>query len=545
DRLPYTTEFDYLYQKFKQNAKRKFSKNDFWRYVLSVAKSKLKQQLIDNNLNDKLSRNQLKDLRGMNPWWKNDCLIEVPENKRQNYQILFDYLLNGLPIVVLRGPRQVGKSTIQLQIIRDLLEQHGVSPKQIFRVQFDELSTLTLNDPIVRIINWYEEKVVKDTFNNLAHQGKKIYIFLDEIQDVDNWSAQLKHIVDHEMCHVFVTGSSAIRIFAGRESLAGRAYWNEINTLGLSEICRFRKLGNLPPYKTGSINLVDFRNKKFWIDFKNWYVDEQLLDKVYKTFCEFGGYPYCHTSNNTLHEMTNEYIIGTVVARTIDQDLKVNFDSEYKNKSASLTSTLLTKAFKTLCKYSGMIIGVDKLRKEFHANFSESLTDKQIQLILDFFDNSMLIKVIYSFEHHLKRAKTEKKFCLCDHSIRKALLNEYVDLYGKSATSNIAGYIAEGIVGTFLSSIENVELSYLRDGNSRNENGREIDYILEVGDGHIPIEVKYREHPDLNTGIDTFIKNPANNATFGLVITKNEVPIDYFKNENIIPISLKKLLLLK
>ncbi|MDR2705377.1 MAG: hypothetical protein LBC02_06335, partial [Planctomycetaceae bacterium] len=70
-------------------------------------------------------------------------------------------------------------------------------------------------------------------------------------------------------------------------------------------------------------------------------------------------------------------------------------------------------------------------------------------------------------------------------------------------------------------------------------------FILEVGDGHIPIEVKYKKQPDLNTGIETFMKNPANNAPFGLVITKNEVPLDYFRNENIIPISVKKLLLLK
>jgi hypothetical protein len=40
-------------------------------------------------------------------------------------------------------------------------------------------------------------------------------------------------------------------------------------------------------------------------------------------------------------------------------------------------------------------------------------------------------------------------------------------------------------------------------------------------------------------GIPLILQNPVNNASFGLVITKNEVPINYFKNENIIPISVK------
>jgi predicted AAA+ superfamily ATPase len=192
-----------------------------------------------------------------------------------------------------------------------------------------------------------------------------------------------------------------------------------------------------------------------------------------------------------------------------------------------------------------MIIGTNKLRAEFYAESSESLTDQQIQLILDFFENSMLMKVVRSFGHHLKRAKIEKKFCLCDHAIRKALLNEDVDLYGKDVNSDMAGHIVEGIVGTFLASIDDFGVSYLPDGNDRMKGGREIDYIFEVGSANIPIEVKYSEHPEINKGIEAFLQNPANNASFGLVITKNEVPLNYFKNENIIPISVKKLLLLK
>ncbi|MDR2169372.1 MAG: ATP-binding protein [Planctomycetaceae bacterium] len=545
--LPYTTNFDYFYKTFKQNTQKNLTKNDFWRLLLQIEKTNNKSQQDNFDSLYDLPQILLANLYEMNLWWKEYVPDStIPQNKRYAYQDIFDKLLNGrCPIVVLRGPRQVGKSTIQQQIIYELLEKKYIaSPKQILHIQFDNLKSFKIDDPLIAIINWYEHNIVQDAFNKLANKGQEIYIFLDEIQEIDNWNSQIKHIVDIRRCHVFITGSSAIRIFDGKESLAGRAYWNEITTLGLSEICQFRNMGNLSAY-TSNVYIDDLRKKEFWVNFKNWSVNEQLLDKVYKKYCDFGGYPFCHINESVTLEEANEYLSEIVVARTIDHEIKAQFDAEYKDKNITLEPALLRKTFRTLCKYTGILIGINKLRAEIYADTSESLTDNQIQLILDLFENSMLIKVIKSFGHRIKRAKREKKFCLCDHAIRKALLREDIDLYGKGINSDIAGHIIEGIVGTFLTSLGDVGVSYLPNGNDRTNEGCEIDFILEIGSANIPIEVKYREHPDVNSGIESFLKNPANNAPFGLVITKNEVPINYFKNENIIPISVKKLLLLK
>ena len=51
---------------------------------------------------------------------------------------------------------------------------------------------------------------------------------------------QLKAIVDHHTLRVVVTGSSALRIEAGRDSLAGRITTLEIGTLLLREIAGLR-----------------------------------------------------------------------------------------------------------------------------------------------------------------------------------------------------------------------------------------------------------------------------------------------------------------
>ena len=77
------------------------------------------------------------------------------------------------PIVVVRGPRQVGKTTAQFQIIADLLEE-GVPSTNILRVQFDELASLRgTKEPILSISNWFERKITEDRFNALARDGRE------------------------------------------------------------------------------------------------------------------------------------------------------------------------------------------------------------------------------------------------------------------------------------------------------------------------------------------------------------------------------------
>ena len=75
------------------------------------------------------------------------------------------------PIVAVPGPRGVGKTTMQLQIIRDLLNE-GVPPHHIIRVPLDQVPvTEDMLDPILRITSWIERNVTPATFNALAHQG--------------------------------------------------------------------------------------------------------------------------------------------------------------------------------------------------------------------------------------------------------------------------------------------------------------------------------------------------------------------------------------
>ena len=163
------------------------------------------------------------DLRRMNPWWEGNPLPVLPETRRHLVGAIHKRLrLRLAPIVVVRGPRQIGKTTAQLHVLQDLLER-GVPPTNIFRVQCDELPEISaLSEPLLRLVDWFENAVLKKTLNEAAKQKEPTYLFFDEVQNLKDWAPQLKSLVDNSTTQVLVTGSSALRIELGRDSLAGR-----------------------------------------------------------------------------------------------------------------------------------------------------------------------------------------------------------------------------------------------------------------------------------------------------------------------------------
>lgn len=91
---------------------------------------------------DLLSRGLENTLRRGNPWWQGDPLVDLPKLRRWAFEAVRRGIEKGMTkVTVLRGPRQIGKTTLLNQVIEDLLKS-GVAPHRIFRVQFDELPEL-------------------------------------------------------------------------------------------------------------------------------------------------------------------------------------------------------------------------------------------------------------------------------------------------------------------------------------------------------------------------------------------------------------------
>ena len=535
DRLPYSAEFDAIYQRFNDHFKRGLTKNEFWRLLNGVTKRSCKPKAIKINPSNTLPEQLIKALHLANPWWSGDSMREIKIWRRPVYSKICDELqkTSGPKIHLLRGPRQVGKSTLQEQMIFDLLYvKQCASPKQILRILVDDIKFYPLEQHIKTLLSWYESNVVQDTFNNMSRKGEPIYIFWDEFQEVDSPGLQLKTIVDAQDCHIFATGSSSLKIGNCARDLPGRAKWYELSTLSLSEIARFRRLGELPSYTNGN-HFAEWRQKDFWVGLANHCDDMPLLDKVFRSFCDLGGYPYCHECETW--EEAEEFLRKQVVSRTIEHDLQ---------SKHQLDASELEKLFYVLCKYTGRSVSLTTLQRELKEGFTVNMSQEKIRAGLDFFADSMLVSLFKPSEHRVKDSRGEVKICIGDHAIRRALMNEHFPLYGTNANSELAGWIAEGIVGSYLAScyprdsLPGSSISYLPDVR---DEGNEVDFVLSISEQHIPIEVKYRNNAKASKGIVQYLDQPQHNASFGILITKDT----HWVTDKLVAIPLKRFLLLR
>ena len=144
-----------------------------------------------------------------NPHWEGKAYAGL--YRRQ----LMDNLLQKkmLPHVqILTGVRRCGKSTLFKLLINDLIED-GVSPKSILNINLDAERAEALT-------------------------GEKVeYLFLDEVQQMENWEVFVKSAYDSkEFRKIYVTGSNSNMLqskFAAM--LSGRYFENEVRPFSLRE----------------------------------------------------------------------------------------------------------------------------------------------------------------------------------------------------------------------------------------------------------------------------------------------------------------------
>ena len=482
-------------------------------------------------------------LRDTNPWWEGKPGRVLPPFRRWAFAALLRKLDTRLaPAVVLRGARQVGKTTLQEQTIDHLVKDKGVEPRRILRVQFDEIPSLRgLTEPLLAIARWYESRILGSTFNEAAHAGGPAYMFLDEVQNFSDWAPQLKALVDHHTLHVVVTGSSSLRIEAGRDSLAGRMTTLEIGALLLREIAGLRfqtELTHLLPQN----GLESLLHIDFWRDLaEHGNTHREIREDSFRAFSERGGYPIAQARPDVPWAEIADQLNETVIRRVIQHDLRLG------ERGRKRDATLLEEVFRLACRDAGQApsqaIYVEELRQVLRANIGW----QRVLSYLRFLDGALLVKLIRPLEIRLKRLKGNHKLCIVDHGLRASWLEEIVPLDAQGLAdaphlADLAGHLAESVVGAFLSGIPHLDLAHFPERPTEPE----VDYVLTIGEKRIPLEVKYRRRIDPHRdtlGLRSFLDRAHYNAPFAILVTLgDEVEV---RDPRIVPISLPSLLLMR
>lgn len=155
--------------------------------------------------------------------------------------------------LVITGFRRVGKTYLLFGLIKKLLQIY--SKKEVVYINFEDERIPA------------ETKILSDllpTTQEIWGQKPK-YLFLDELQNISDWSKWLRRIIDTEEIRTVVTGSSSkMSSFEIPTELRGRSFEIQVLPLSFEEFLRFKnetvdfdKVNHLPSEKAKLYFLFD------------------------------------------------------------------------------------------------------------------------------------------------------------------------------------------------------------------------------------------------------------------------------------------------
>ncbi|MDD6915312.1 MAG: ATP-binding protein [Eubacteriales bacterium] len=107
--------------------------------------------------------------------------------------------MNNGSIKVITGIRRSGKSVLLFNLFYDYLISQGISKDHILQYKLDNIKSRVFRDP---------EKLYDDIFSKMTDL-QRYYLFLDEIQFVDDFSELMNSLSQVQNLDVYVTGSNS------------------------------------------------------------------------------------------------------------------------------------------------------------------------------------------------------------------------------------------------------------------------------------------------------------------------------------------------
>jgi uncharacterized protein len=414
-----------------------------------------------------ISQNELiAILAKFNPWWRKEPIPDLPKWRRAAFHELFNWVYKppAPRAVLLSGARQIGKTTLLMQVINKLLDD-GIPPANILYATFDHpIIKLAGIDAVLEAWRAREPKTL----------GEQEYLFLDEAQFIRDWGTWVKHQVDfNKSRRIIFTGSAMPLIQDKQESGVGRWHTIRLTTLSFFEYLQLKKL-NLP--KLPPLNPLE--NIFTWKE-KDFYEISEIANPYVGHFHEYlirGGFPQTALieSINQAQRLLREDIIDKVLKRDMTALFGVRRVLE------------LEQTFLYLCMHDGGILDMPDLCSNL------SVKRPTAQHFIDLLEATHLIYRLLPFGYGKDILRGKFKIYMADPAIAPAVF-----LKGKSILDDPAalGVATETAVFKHLYAQlypQNIRFTYWRGTKDL-----EVDLIAEMGNEIIPFEVKYRtQHTD-------------------------------------------------
>jgi predicted AAA+ superfamily ATPase len=430
-------------------------------------------------------------LRQYNPWWAGGRFPDLPKWRRAAFREILAWAREPPAgrALLLSGARQIGKTTLYLQTIEELLGQ-GVPPTNILYATFDHpLLKLIGLDALVRLWREFEP----------AQAGRE-YLFLDEIQVTKDWQTWLKHQVDFEKRRrIAVTGSATPLAAEGQESGVGRWQTIRLATLSFYEYLQLKKL------PVPALPRVDSFLQLFeWDPSQALKVAEEArpLAGLFHEYLLRGGFPQSALVESI--PLAQKLLREDIVDKVLKRDMTALFGVRRVLE--------LEQVFLYLCLHDGGQLDLAELCS------SLQLKRPTVANFIALLEAAHLIYRLLPFGYGKQVLRARPKVYLADPAIGPGVL-----LKGKSLLEDTDA-LGRAVETAFFKHVftryyaRSIGFSFWR-----GKRDHEVDIIADLDRRLVPFEVKYRgpEHTDLRDlkGMLEFCAE--HQITEGYVITRD------------------------
>ena len=383
-------------------------------------------------------------------------------------------------IVLLKGARQVGKTTILKYLMSDL-EASGI---QVRYIAADlDFADPSFGDPRLFILR------LDGLFG-----GKPGTVLIDEFQTIPQSGLFLKTIYDQTKDHYrfIVTGSSSLELTKNAEFLTGRKKEFTIGPFSFREFVRAR-YADIPLRRFTSAEGAEMA------DFASLY--GFMLKTAYSEYLSLGGYPEPVLSPQEIRIEILKELLWTYIRKDVAGYLRVENVSGFNN----------------LVRVLGSQIGSLVNRSELSSTLR--LNAETVNRYLDILEGTFVFRLLPPwFTNPRKEVCKMPKVHVGDFGI---LLASGASVAVAPSYDLLDGHRVENAVWSSLCGAFGADrLKYWRTAS-----GAEVDFIVETDMGPYPVEVKFGAAPKSEPVAMRNFRSMYSAARPGLIVSRDTLAI--------------------
>lgn len=348
--------------------------------------------------------------------------------KRELYMRRIRPFINTELVKVMTGIRRCGKS-VMLELIKIELMENGISKEQFISINFEDMSYTHL----------LTAKALHDEIIKRADKiNGKVYLFFDEIQEVEGWEKCINSLRITLDCDIYITGSNAKLLSGELATYLGGRYVEFI----------------IYPF-----SFAEFTQLYHSVE------PEESIQKCFQKYLLFGGMPYL-ANINYVEEPSRQYLYDLFNSVQLKDIVK-------RNKIRDVD--LLERIIAYIMTNAGNTFSANSIAK-FLKNEKRTVAPETILNYIKYCCDAYLFYQVKREDLHGKQVlSSNEKYYIADHGIREAVFG------GNMRDINL---ILENIV----------YLELLRRGYTvtvGKVGSKEVDFVCNKRDEKIYIQVTY------------------------------------------------------